>query len=113
MLNITSVLPLLDKMTGQAKKFHFANGTKVMDIKAIVYIFDSVAECNENTMDNICTNLVSEFNSKFDIKIAFGGNAARFGSPPKECLADIFLLEDVVNLAMMSYLDAIQDLSFF
>ena len=112
-LGISSVLPLLDKMTGQARKFHFANGTKVMDIKAIVYIFDDIQDCNEHALDSICTNLVTEFNSKFDIRITFGGNAVRFGGTTKECLADIFLLEDVINLAMMSYLDAIQDGTFF
>ena len=84
-----------------------------MDIKSIVYIFDDINDCNENALDSICTNLVSEFNSKFDIKITFGGNVARFGGSAKECLAEVFLLEDVINLAMMSYLDAIQDHTFF
>ena len=112
-LNITSVLPLKDPVTGKPKKFRFANGTKSMDLKAIVYIFDSVDDCTEDILNTICTNLVSEFNTKFDIKIAFGGFSAKFGAPHVMALADIFLLEDVVNLAMMSYLDSVQDGTFF
>ena len=54
-LNISSVLPLRDPVTGQAKKFHFANGTKCMDIKSIVYIFDEVMDCNENALDTVLT----------------------------------------------------------
>ena len=112
-LNITSVLPLKDPVTGMPKKFHFANGTKCMDLKAIVYIFDSVQDCTTDILDTICTNLVTEFNNKFDIKIQFGGNASKFGAPGVMNLAEIFLLEDVVNLAMMSYLDSVQDGTFF
>ena len=41
-LNITTILPLRDLNTGQAKKLHYAGGTKSMDIKTIVFIYHSV-----------------------------------------------------------------------
>ena len=112
-LNIKSVLPLLDPMTGQAKKLHFAGGSKSMDIKSIVFIFDKVEDNNEQMCDAICTNLVQEFNNLFGIQISFGGNAAKFGGTVKISLNEIFLTDDVINLAMMAYLDAIEDRSFF
>ena len=62
-----------------------------MDIKTIVHIFDSVNDCNEGVLDSMCTNLVSEFNSKFDIKISFGKNAVKFGAMVKTSLAEVFL----------------------
>ena len=43
-----------------------------MDIKTIVYMFDSVNDCNEQSCDGIYTNLVQEFNNLFNIKIASG-----------------------------------------
>ena len=66
-LNAQWVLPLQDSHTGQARKLHFAGGTKSMDVKAVVYIFDTVQECGENACNNICTNLIAEFNNQFDV----------------------------------------------
>ena len=84
-----------------------------MDIKSIVFIFDKVEDNNEQMCDAICTNLVQEFNNLFGIQISFGGNAAKFGGTVKRSLNEIFLTDDVINLAMMAYLDAIEDRSFF
>ena len=112
-LNITSVLPIVDVETGQPKKLHFANGTKMMNIRCFVYIFDSVHDCNDNNLDNICTNLCNEFNNLFNITISFGGNAENHGFPRKHSLDEWFLKEDVINLAMMSYQEAITSQTFF
>ena len=84
-----------------------------MDEKCLVFVFDSVRDCNKNTCTAICTNLCSEFNNLFDIKISVGGNAVDHGATAKKSLDEILLTEDVVNLAMMSYLDAIQNGNFF
>ena len=47
------------------------------------------------------------------VKISMGGNAAKFGSAVPESLDSKFLDEDVANLAMLSYREAIIDRSFF
>ena len=112
-LNITSVLPMVDSTTGQPKKFHFANGTKMMNIRCFVMIFDSVDDCNDNNLNSVCTNLCNEFNNLFNIKIAFGGNAEKCGLARKNSIDEWFLTEDVINLAMMSYQDAIISQTFF
>jgi len=82
-LNITSVLPIVDINTGQPKKFHLANGTRSMNIRCLVYIFDSVSDCNKNILDKMCTNLCNEFNNLFSIKISFGGNSENYGMERK------------------------------
>ena len=84
-----------------------------MDVKAIVYTFDSVHDCTDTVCDGICTNLIQEFNNLFNLRIAFGGNAARAGSTSFVSLDELFLTEDVVNLAMVSYFDAISNGTFF
>ena len=89
-LNITTILPLRNVNTGQAKKLHYAGGTKSMDIKTIVFIFDSVKDCTETVCDGIGTNLCNEFNNLFNIKIAFGGNAINCGSSVKRSLEEVF-----------------------
>ena len=111
-LNITTILPIVDLNTGQTKKFHYAGGTRTMDIKVFVFTFDAVSDCNNTVLDGICTNLVSEFNNQFNLKIAVGGNAANFGSPAFKSLDEYFLAEDVVNLAMVAYFDAITNGTF-
>ena len=83
-----------------------------MDVKVTVYIFDSITENNIHKCDKLCTNLVCEANFVFDVKISFGGNVAAYG-PVLTSLDVKFLSEDVENLAMMSYREAIIDNSFF
>ena len=110
---VTSILPLKDIRTGLAKKLAYAGGTKSMDVKGIVYIFDSVEDNNQHNCDHLCTNLVREANGNFQVKITFGGNSACFGCPLLTSLDSKFLAEDVAHLAMMSYEEAITDHSFF
>ena len=110
---ITSILPLKELSTDMAKKLNFANGTKQMDVKGIVYLFNTVQECTEENCDKIGTNLIWEASSTFKIKISLGGNAAKCGGESFTSLDAKFLTEDVANLAMMSYRDAIIDKSFF
>lgn len=110
---ITSVMPIKDLTTGFAKKLIYAKGTKQALCKAIVYIFDNTSENNTTNCDKICSHLVREANSLFDINIAFGGNASAYGSEILTSLDAKFLDEDVANLAMMSYHKSINDLSFF
>ena len=111
--NITTVLPIKDLSTGMAKKLEFANGTKSMDVKGIVYIFDSVKDNTTASCNLLCTNLVREAVSTFNIRISMGGNASNFGGKVPDSLDSKFLAEDVANLAMMSYREAILDGSFF
>ena len=84
-----------------------------MNIKCFVYIFDSVNDCDENNLNSICTNLCNEFNNLFNIKIAFGGNAEKYWLARKKCIDEWFHTEDVINLAMMSYQEAITSQTFF
>lgn len=84
-----------------------------MDVKGIVYIFDSIADNNTHNCDSLCTNLIREAGSTFKVKIGMGGNAANFGAPLLKSLDSKFLAEDVANLAMMAYRDSITDHSFF
>ena len=111
-LKVSTVLPIKDQSTGLAKKFLYAGGTKTMEVKGIVYIFDSVSDNNVSKCNRICTDLVREANNVFDVRISFGGNAAACGVEMTS-LDDKFLQEDVANLAMMCYHDAIFDHSFF
>ena len=83
-----------------------------MDIKTFLFTFESADDCNERTCDNICTTLVNKFNNLFNLRIAFGGNAANFGSETKQSLNKIFLTQDVINLAMIANFDAIMDGTF-
>ena len=98
---ITTVLPIRDMSTGLAKKFHFTGGNKSMDVKGIVYIFDSITENNITNYDRLYTDLIREANSVFYVKISFGGNTAACG-PVLRSLDAKSLPEDVANLAMMS-----------
>ena len=84
-----------------------------MDVKGIVYIFDSISENNPNNCDRLCTNLVNKASSSFKVKISLGGNSASFGLPVLSSLDSKFLAEDVANLAMMSYSNATTNHSFF
>ena len=72
-----------------------------------------MSNCNNTVLDGICTNLVSEFNNQFNLNIALGRNAANYGSPAIKSLDEYFLVEDVVNLAMVAYFDAITNGTFF
>ena len=112
-LPLTSILQLVDPTTGMTKKFHYVGGTCSMDIKTFLFTFDSVNNCNERTCDNVCTTLVNKFNNLFNLHIAFGGNAANFGSEAKQSLNETFLTQDVINLAMIAYFDAIMNGTFF
>ena len=58
-INVASVLPLVDVRTGNPRQFFYANGTKSMNIRSLVYIFDAVGDCNETNLDGVCTNLCS------------------------------------------------------
>ena len=111
-LNITSVFPVRDLCTGQTKQLIFENGTKTMDAKCIVYIFDDIHDCNEKNCNNMCTNLFCEFNEVFYCNLFFGGNSAHYGSV-RISLDEKFLVEDVANMSMMAYSDLITDLTFF
>ena len=84
-----------------------------MDVKGIVFLFDNVADNNTKNCDVLFTNLCREAGTTFKVKIAMGGNAANFGAPVLASLDSKFLVEDVANLAMMSYREAIVDKSFF
>ena len=84
-----------------------------MNIRCIVYIFDSVSDYNDDILDNTCTKLCSKFNNLFNIKISIGGNAENYGLVRKHILDEWFLTEYVINLAMMSYLEAITSQTFF
>ena len=112
-LNITSILPIVDPQTGMTKKFEYASKTKSMDIKTFIFTFDSVDDCTNVNCNNICNNLVTKFNKRFNIGIAFGGNAELFGGEVKKSVNDFFLTQDVINLAMISYFDAISNGTFF
>ena len=90
-LNITSVLPIVDSNTGQPKKFHFANGIKMMNIRCIVCSFDLGDDCNENNLSNIFTNLCNKLNNLFNIKISFGENAENYGLDRKKSIDEWFL----------------------
>ena len=111
-LIITTILHLRDLNTGQAKKLHYAGGTKSMGIKTIVFIFDSVKDCTETVCNRIGTNLYNKFNNLFNIKITFGGNAVNCGSSVKGSLEEFFLTEDAINLAMASYFNSIGNQTF-
>ena len=110
---VTAALPLRDQSTGQAKIMRFSHGTKTMNISCIVAIRDNVAENTEANGDAWCNMLVRAINPKFDVKLSYGGNDARYGMSEHESLDSQFLTEDVVNLALMSYQESIEDGSFF
>ena len=111
-LDIKMVLPFVDLNTGMAKKFIYRNGKGETDYKAIVYTFDVVQDCTESACNDICRSLLFEFNKLFQLKLVFGGNAASYGCQPKKSLDELFLKDDVVNLVMTAYFDAINDGTF-
>ena len=111
--DITATLPIRDPSTGQPKIMYFSRGTKTMKVSCIVSIRDDVAENTEQNGSAWCHMLVREINEKFDVKIAFGGNASHYGADDMSSLESQFLTDDVVNLALMSYQDSIENGSFF
>ena len=111
--NITAILPIRDPSTGQPKIMYFSRGTKTMKFSCIVSIRDDVAENTEQNGSAWCHMLVREINEKFDVEIAFRGNASHYGADDMSSLDSQFLTHDVVNLALMSYQDSIENGSFF
>ena len=111
--NITATLPIRDLATGQPKIHHYASGTKTMNVSSIVSIRQDVEENTEQNGNAWCNMLVREINQQFDVKIAFGGNASVYGAVDMTSLDSQFLTDDVVNLALMSYQDSIENGSFF
>ena len=83
-----------------------------MNIKAIVYIFDSICDNHVSKCNEMCTNLVREANDVFSVGMSFGGDSAAYGVKISS-LDEKFLQEDVANLAMMCYHEAVVDHSFF
>lgn len=101
--NTTAVLPIRDLSTGHVKKMWFASGTKSVNMSSIVVTKDSVLESTEANGDTWCNTLVCKIKEKFDVRIFFGGNAVRYG----------ISTHNVANLALMSYQELIEDISFF
>ena len=83
-LNIKTVLPFVDVDTGMVKKYVYSNGTRETKYMSIVYTFDNVSDCTVTVCDEICTNLVREFNKLFQLKLVFGGNASNYGVQQKK-----------------------------
>ena len=110
---VRAVLPIRNNATGQAKFFHFDSGRKWMNVSCIVGIRDNAEDNTEVSGDAWCNHLVRAINTNFDVKIAYGGNAARYGMEVHQSLDSQFLTDDVANLALLSYQDSIENGSFF
>ena len=110
---ISSALPIRDKMTMVAKTFTYAGGTKTMEVRGLVHVYSDINMNNEENGNAWCTNLVNVLNANFDLNLAFGGNAAYFGSQAPTSLDEYFLSEDVATLAWNAYEENIRDGSFF
>ena len=110
---ISSALPVQDKMTMSAKVFTYAQGTKTMEVRGLVHVYNDVLMNDEENGNAWCTNLVNVLNANFNLNLAFGGNAAYFGSPAPVSLDKYFLSEDVATLAWNAYKEDIRDGSFF
>ena len=110
---ITSILPLLDPLTGQAKVLWYAGNTKSVEVRGFVHVYKDVSENTEANAELWTTNLVSMLNKNWNCKLLFGGNAAAQGMPVPQSLDQIFLQQDVAHLAMIGYREFILDQSFF
>ena len=82
-------------------------------MRAFVLVNEAVSDNTELNADKWCKQIVRVLNSEFNIKIAFGGNAADYDVKPVLSLDEIFLPHDVAKLAKLSYDSAITDSSFF
>ena len=110
---ITSILPLLDPLTGQAKVLWYAGNTKSVEVRGFVHVYKDLTQNTEANADLWTMNLVSMLNKNWNCKLLFGGNAAAQGMPVPGSLDEIFLQQDVAHLAMMGYREFIEDQSFF
>ena len=110
---VRAVLPIRNNATGQAKYFHFDSGRKWMNVSCIVGIRDNTEDNMKVSGDAWCNHLVRAINTNFDVKIAYGGNAARYGMEVHQSLDSQFLTDDVANLALLSYQDLNENGSFF
>ena len=107
--NVRAVLPIRNNATGQAKIMHFDSGRKWMNVSCIVGIRDNAKDNTEVNGVAWCKYLVLASNINFDVKIAYGGNAARYGMEVHHSLDSQFLTDDVANLAFLSYQDSIEN----
>ena len=112
-VKISSALPVRDKMTMSSKVFTYAGGPKTMEVCRLVHVYSNINMNDEENGNAWCTNLVNVLNANFDLNLAFGGNAAYYGSQAPGSLDEYFLSEDVATLAWNAYEDSIRDGSFF
>ena len=84
-----------------------------MNVSCIVGIRDNAKDNTEVNGDAWCNHLVHTINTNFDVKIAYGWNAAQYGMEVHDSLDSQFLTDDVTNLASLSYQDSIENGSFF
>ena len=110
---ITAILPLLDRVTGQAKILWYAGNTKSIEVRGFVHVYSDVSQNTETNAEVWVKNLVAMLNKNWNCKLLFGGNAIAQGMPVPSSLDEIFLPEDVAHLAMMAYKEFIADQSFF
>ena len=94
-----------------SKEVPFAGDTHKMEVKCMVYLYDSIEYCNESNCNQTCTNLVQESNDKFNLKFSFVGNVDRNGVSVRTSLDKQFSLKmyPISNLAMVLYQEAIED----
>ena len=59
---ITSILPLLDPLTGQAKVLWYAGNTKSVEVRGFVHVYKDLTQNTEANADLWTMNLVSMLN---------------------------------------------------
>ena len=107
---ITSVLTLRDENGGEKTLSFGEYHDKVMKVRCFVHVHEDLETSNGRSW---ATALVQNLNRRFNLRLAFGGNAADFGFEKPACLEEVFLTDDVANLAMIPYGKAVQDGTFF
>ena len=111
---ITKVLTLRDESGGPKLLNWGEDFDKVMNVRSFVHVFPSVDNLTPNQSKQWATNLTTLLNRNFkQLKLTLGGNAQDFGIPTPTCIEDVFLTDDVANLALITYEDSIMDFSFF
>ena len=79
--------------TGNAKKLKFRkNNENEMTIYSLVTVRDNNCDNTEANNNVWCTNLVHLLANSFDLGIAFGDNAACYGTSVRPSLDMLFLL---------------------
>ena len=87
---ITTILPLLDRVTGQVKFLWNAGNTKSVEVRKFVHVYQDITQTTEKDSEAWTRNIVVILNKTWQCKLLYGGNAASQGMSVPSSLDEFF-----------------------